>query len=116
MMAQQNVRHHPPKVLHRCPSGGPSRGPVGGQRSTHYPLSFAKNRSDRKPCYIRTLANEMNGFRGEFRLPPTAQVTYMSRIQPPWFSRTARYQYGNVGLSSRCIFGEPHLCRHNCLV
>src|SRR5215468_2420502 len=31
----------------------------------------------------------------------------MPRIRPPWFSRTARYRYGNLGLSSRCIFGEP---------
>src|SRR5215472_8948440 len=35
----------------------------------------------------------------------------MPRIGPPWFSRTARYRYGNLGLSSRCIFGEPQQWR-----
>src|SRR5215831_13116672 len=30
----------------------------------------------------------------------------MPRIRPPWFSRIARYRYGNLGLSSRCVFGE----------
>jgi hypothetical protein len=34
-------------------------------------LFFAKNRSDRKPCCIRALANEMNRLTGELRLPPT---------------------------------------------
>ena len=34
-------------------------------------LSFAKNRSDWKPCSIRALANEMNRLSGELKLPPT---------------------------------------------
>ena len=32
------------------------------------PLSFVKSRSERKPCSIRALANEMNKLRGELRL------------------------------------------------
>src|SRR5215471_9467421 len=53
-------------------------------------LSFAKNRSDRKPCLIGALANETNQVRGALRLPADNQVT--QRYVPPRpasrFSRT----------------------------
>ena len=38
-------------------------------------LSFAKNRSDQKPCSIRALANEMNRLTGGLRLLADNHVT-----------------------------------------
>src|SRR5215831_17285732 len=44
-------------------------------------LSFAKKRSDRKPCSIRALANEMNRLRGGFKTAADNHLTqrYMPR-------------------------------------
>src|SRR5215813_9173765 len=72
-------------------------------------LSFAKNRSDGKPCSIIALANEMNQVKGRVTIVADNHVT--QRYVPPHpasrFSRTTRYRFGNVGFSFRCIFGEP---------
>src|SRR5215831_11850000 len=74
-------------------------------------LSFAKNRSDGKPCFIIALANEMNQVKGRVTIAADNHVT--QRYVPPHpasqFSRTARYRCGNVGFSFRFIFGEPDL-------
>jgi hypothetical protein len=72
-------------------------------------LSFAKNRSDRKPCSIRTLANEMNQVKGRVKVAADNHVTqrYVPLHPASRFSRTTRYRCGNFGLSSRCVFGEP---------
>jgi hypothetical protein len=63
----------------------------------------------RKPCSIRALANEMNQVKRRVKIAADNHVT--QRYVPPRlasrFSRTARYRCGNVGLSSRSIFGEP---------
>src|SRR5262249_41886098 len=72
-------------------------------------LSFAKNRPGGKPCSIMALANEMNQVKGRVTIAPDNHVT--QRYVPPHpasrFSRTARYRFGKVGFSFRCIFGEP---------
>src|SRR5262249_34650274 len=74
-------------------------------------LSFAKTRSDGKPCFIIALANEMNQVKGRVTIAADNHVT--QRYVPPHpasqFSRTARYRCGNVGFSFRFIFGEPDL-------
>ena len=74
-------------------------------------VSFAKNRSDRKPCSIRTLASEMCQVKGRVKVAADNHVTqrYLPLHPASRFSRTARYRCGNLGLSSRCVFGEPQL-------